>query len=163
MSNKAVAGLVEAIKQREEAERKLTPLSGPREESVFAQVMGTRPAEPNKPTAKEEETREDVSRLGSSPKDEPEILQVSKKESKNVRFLTFLHKYLTDKSNQVMSYRVPGGMMQDLDDLHAELWQRFRAKTSRGALVATAVAYLIWDYKQNGKESVLYKHLLEEA
>jgi hypothetical protein len=49
MSNKAAAALVEAIKQRQEAERKSTPLLSQPQEFVFAKVMGVSQTESGKP------------------------------------------------------------------------------------------------------------------
>lgn len=112
------------------------------------------PASPRKKEAPQKKAR-----LQDRQKDiKTEILQDRQKDSP----LEFIRTYLEPKPVTHTTFRYPVELLERLDELQYRVKRAYKTKVTKTSVLVTALAYIIWDFEQNGRDSVLYKAMTAE-
>ncbi len=78
----------------------------------------------------------------------------------HVNWPDFWKQYLDDKGAAKETFRLPPELIDLIDNLPFQIKMTHQVKISKKSLVALALSYIVWDYEKNGKESLLFKHLI---
>ena len=83
---------------------------------------------------------------------------------KNSRFLEFATPYLDVKPTDQQNFNYPPGAIEELEKIVLDLKAKLRKTNRRPRWSATkttiyilAVLFILWDYKENGEDSILHK------
>jgi hypothetical protein len=124
------------------------------------------PTSARPPTPPALEAKTDVEDAVSSSSIVSEPVSESKnerlKEGKKVRLITFLQTHLQAKADGVASFRYPQSVVDLLEDVVNDVWQRHRKKVTKTSVIVAAIASLVWDFEENGETSTLYRALVKE-
>ncbi len=105
----------------------------------------------------------------SPPGEEQEPVQDFKKSSfqerkqdfKKERFLDFLKPFLEMRSAGMVSFRYPLDLMDEMAEAQYQILKRYKVKLTKNAILVEALAFVLWDYEQNGEESLLYTYMIK--
>lgn len=107
------------------------------------------------PTPKPKKTQKTIARVQIPRKTD---VEETIKSPKSV-FKKFLKNYLREKNTTGDGLRYPERLMSDLDDLPTLMKSEIGIKPSKTTIFIIGLTYILWDYQQNGKKSILYKTL----
>ncbi len=83
------------------------------------------------------------------------------KESKKESFVSFIQPYLDLKASNTVSFRYPDDLLEKLEEAQYTIKKRYSLKVTKNSILVAALAHVIWDFEQFGKESFLYKQLID--
>jgi hypothetical protein len=87
--------------------------------------------------------------------------QERNQEFKKERFLDFLKPFLGMRSAGMVSFRYPQDLMDAMAEAQYQIRKRYKVKLTKNAILVAALAYMLWDFEQNGEESLLYTHMVK--
>ena len=93
------------------------------------------------------------------PKAEAIAKGARKQESKIARKQDFLQGWLEMKASDTTSFRYPSELLERLNEVQYQLKSRHKAKVTKNDILIAALAYVVWDFEQNGQDSILVESL----
>lgn len=99
-----------------------------------------------------------------------ERVKVRKNESKHERmresgpanFPVFLRPLLEMKAVRPLSFRYPHELIEQIEEIKYAIRKRHGKKVTKNAILITALAFILWDYEQHGKDSTLFKNIVAQ-
>ena len=92
--------------------------------------------------------------------------QVSKQTSKQVNKFTnkqdYVKDFLAKKAFVTASFRLPPEIIDKFNEIFYLTKSRHKSDFKRYSIIVAALAVFLWDFEKNGKESELYKLLIDE-
>lgn len=88
--------------------------------------------------------------------------QVSKRANKFTSKQDYVTEYLAMKAYATYSFRLPPEIMKKFNQIFHRAQDRYEKELQKYALIVAALAVFLWDYEEKGKESDLYKLLIEK-
>ena len=75
--------------------------------------------------------------------------------------MRFIYSFLDEKAGGTTSFRYPERLLKILKKLKNLVYDKYDKDVTKTSVVVAALAYVIWDFQQNGKRSLLYKMLVD--
>jgi hypothetical protein len=101
------------------------------------------------------------------PGDMQERLQESKKErlqeSKKVFIFACIQPYLDLKASNTVSFRYPDTLLEWLEETLYALKKEHGKKLTKNSILVAALAFTLWDLKQNDQASFLYQQFIQDG
>ena len=119
------------------------------------------------PTPKASKADKTVTKIQTTtPKRKHVSKQVSKQTSKHVNKFTnkqvYVEGFLAKKAFVTASFRLPPEIIDKFNEMYYLAKSRHKTDFKRYSIIVAALAVFLWDFETNGKESQLYKLLIEE-
>jgi len=99
-----------------------------------------------------------------------EINQDRYLDIKKSSFLDFAIPYLDAKPTDQQNFNYPPGAIEELERVVLDLKTRARKQnkrprwsTTKTTVYILAILFILWDYKENGEDSILHKSIFEKS
>ena len=125
----------------------------------FAKLMATQP-------------KKEVPVQSPAPKNRITKKQIKHKHEKKVRASVHARKHVSmqvymraiieDKATNSFTFRYPPEVLNKLEEIIHQVWGKHSVKLTKNSIAVTGLGYLLWDFEENGNESILYKLLVKK-
>ena len=141
---------------------KLSKLNRPRsEERATPPLAATSPHSDTQTTAQDEQEKKQKEEAKSQK--EPKEKHARMHASKHVNMHTYMHAFLDQKATYSYAFRYPPELLEEkLEEALLRVKRKHKVKLPKNAIAVAAMAFLLWDFEANGKNSVLYKMLVKK-
>ena len=142
-------------------QKAVKPLGSPMDDLPRIEKPASLPAAPNKARGVVQPDRENLE-IKISRHQEINISRFQ--DYKTTAFSELLAAVLSVKPAEMISFNYPSGLLQKLDETLFRLkmlTSRRRKRATKTAVLITSLTYLLWEYEQHGKESILYTSLVK--
>ena len=126
----------------------------------FAKLMATQPNKDvpsQSPTSKKKATKNTI-----KPKEDKRV-RASVRARKHVSMQAYMRAIIEDKATNSFTFRYPPEVLNKLEEIIHKVWGKHRVKLTKNSMAVIGLAYLLWDFEENGKVSILYKLLVKKT
>lgn len=125
----------------------------------FAKLMATQPKKDvpvQSPTPKKKVAQK-------TNKSKEKKVHASVHARKHVSMQAYMRAIIEDKATNSFTFRYPPEVLHKLEEIIHQVWGKHKIKLTKNSMAVTGLAYLLWDFEENGRESILYKLLVKKA
>ena len=137
MSNKAISVYATALKRHKDENRKHSPSQPPRTVKQGGQA-----------------SKDKIERKKS-------VLQERQKDRQTGGGLSSIAQALRMKATVHTTFRYPQDLLDSLEEVQYQLRRRYKKKITKNAILVAALAHFLWNFEASGKESGLFKGLID--
>ncbi|MCA9923704.1 MAG: hypothetical protein KC421_15100, partial [Anaerolineales bacterium] len=73
----------------------------------------------------------------------------------------YIQTFLSQKAGDTVTFRLPPELMDKFEEIEARIRIEHKTKLKRYEMVVTALAFLFWDFEQNGEAGELCQLLVD--
>ena len=106
--------------------------------------------------------RQTTQKKPAKSEDKKENIQTSKHSNKSTSKHVYIRSFLDEKAGDTVTFRLPPELMEKFEEIQSLITINYKTRLKRYEVVVTALAFLFWDFEENGEKSELYKLLIED-
>ena len=125
----------------------------------FAKLMATQPKK-DVPVQSPNPKKKDIKKP-TKPKEKK--MRASVHARKHVSMHAYMRAIIEDKATNSFAFRYPPDVLNKLEETIHQVWGKHKIKLTKNSIAVMAMAYLLWDFEENGKESILFKMLVKRV
>ncbi len=89
--------------------------------------------------------------------------QSSKQTNKSTSKHVYMQTFLAEKASDTVTFRLPPPLMEKFEEVQSLITIEHKKRLKRYEVVVAALAFLFWDFEQNGEKSELYQRLIQNG
>ena len=126
----------------------------------FAKLMATQPKK--EVAVQSPASNNEITKKPSKPHEEKKV-HASVHARKHVSMQAYMRAIIEDKATNSFTFRYPPEVLNKLEEIIHQVWGKHKVKLTKNSMAVTGLAYLLWDFEENGKVSILYKLLVKRS